>query len=357
MTRRRWLTLAGTIAIAAAGGGLATLAGMPASWLSGSMIAVTIASLAGLNTRPPVRLIEVVFLLIGAALGSGVTPELVRGVLAWPLSLAGLVVAIVACVVGVRAFLMRVAGWDRQTAFFSALPGALSYVLALASETNADIRKVAASQSIRVFLLVAALPPVILAVEGELAAAAPMATSAPWEIVAVIAAAIAGGLLFRWIGIPAGLLTGAMAGSAILHGTGLVTGALPAPIVIAAFVLLGTLIGSRFVGTDLRFLASILLASIGAFVVATGIALAVAIGVAAVTGVPTDQAIVAFAPGGLDAMMSLSLALNMDFGLRRRAPVRPVRRHRPHPAVPGPDQRRGRRGAGEGEGRIGSRGT
>jgi len=309
---RRWLNLAGTIAIASLGGGLATLAGLPASWLSGSMIAVTAASLAGLNTRPPVRLIEAVFLLIGAALGSGVTPELVRGAVSWPLSLAGLVVTIAACVVGVRAFLMRVAGWDRQTAFFSAVPGALSYVLALASETEADIRKVAASQSIRLFLLVAVLPAVILAVEGEPATVTRMVASSPWEIVAVLALAGAVGLLFRWIGVPAGLLTGALAGSGILHGTGLVAGALPTPIVTCAFILLGTMIGSRFAGANLRFLGGILLASIGAFVVATGIALAMAIGIAAVTGMPTDQVIVAFAPGGLDAMMSLSLALNMD---------------------------------------------
>jgi len=307
-----WLRLAGTIAIASLGGGLATLAGLPASWLSGSMIAVTAASLAGLNTRPPVRLIEGAFLLIGAALGSGVTPELVRGAVAWPLSLAGLALSIAACVVGVRAFLMRVAGWDRQTAFFSAVPGAISYVLALASETEADIRKVAASQSIRVFLLVAVLPAVILAVEGEPATVRRMITSSPWEVVAVLAVAGGVGLLFRRIGVPAGLLTGALAGSGILHGTGLVAGTLPTPLVTCALILLGTMVGSRFAGTDLRFLAGILFASVGAFVVASGIALAMAIGVAAITGAPADQVIVAFAPGGLDAMMSLSLALNMD---------------------------------------------
>ncbi len=185
MDGRGWLRLAGTIAIASLGGGLATLAGLPASWLSGSMIAVTIASLAGLDTRPPVRLIEGVFLLIGAALGSGVTPELVRGAVSWPLSLAGLALSIAACVVGVRAFLMRVAGWDRQTAFFSAVPGALSYVLALASETGADIRKVAASQSIRVFLLVAVLPAVDPRPRGRAGVVTRMAASSPWEVVAV----------------------------------------------------------------------------------------------------------------------------------------------------------------------------
>ena len=128
----------------------------------------------------------------------------------------------------------------------------------------------------------------------------------------MLLASSAVGLLFRRLGLPAALLTGSFATSAVLHGTGLVSGALPAPLVIAAFVMLGALIGSRFAGTELRFIARILMASIGAFFVATAIAGLMAVGMAAILGVPVDQAIVAYAPGGLDAMMSLSLALNMD---------------------------------------------
>ncbi|MCB1489604.1 MAG: AbrB family transcriptional regulator [Bauldia sp.] len=306
------LRLAGTMLVAALGGGLATLAGMPASWLSGAMVAVTAASLAGWDTRLPLPIVELAFLLIGTALGSGVTPELLNGALAWPLSLLGLATTVAACIVAVRVFLVRVAGWDRDTAFFSAVPGALSFVLALASETSADMRKVAASQSIRIFLLVAVLPGLIVAVEPNPPAPVILPGAPLAHIVLMILGAAVVGLLFRRLGVPAGLLTGSFLASAFLHGSGLVTGALPTPLVVIAFILLGALVGSRFAGTTLRFVAGILVASVGAFLVATTIAALMAIAIAEIIGVPIDQAIVAYAPGGLDAMMSLSLALHMD---------------------------------------------
>jgi hypothetical protein len=304
--------LAATIAIAALGGGVATLAGLPASWLSGAMITVTIATFAGLDTRLPVRLADVLFLLIGIALGSGVTPALVRGIAAWPISLAGLVLTVAACIVAVQLFLMRFAGWDRETAFYAAIPGALSYVLALAIETGADIRKVAASQSIRVFLLVAVLPGVVFAIEGGPPAGPTILEGTPVEIAILIAAALVGGLVFRRLRVPAAILTGSFVASAVLHGSAAVAGTLPEPVVIGSFVMLGALIGSRFIGTTLGLLRKILLASIGGFVIAATIAGVLAVVFAAITGVSVDQAIIAYAPGGLDAMMSLALALNMD---------------------------------------------
>ncbi len=312
LSRHRRLSVAATLAVAVTGGGLATLAGLPASWLSGAMIAVTAASLAGLDTRLPLTAVEIAFLLIGTALGSGVTPELIRGAAAWPLSLIGLGVSVLACTLAVRAFLIKVAGWDRDSAFFAAVPGALSYVLAVAAEAGADVRKVAASQSIRLFLLVAVLPSLLVSIEGGPPAPPPVHVAGWWDIAGMLAFAAAVGLAFRRLKVPAGRLTGAFAASALLHGTGLVAGTLPMPVVIVAFLLLGTLIGSRFVGTGLRFIGGILAASIGGFFVATGIAGMIAVAGASTLGVPIDQAIVAFSPGGLDAMMSVALALHMD---------------------------------------------
>lgn len=305
--------LAATLVLAAAGAAVAAAAGLPAPWLSGSMIATTVASLAGFDTRIPIRLADLTFLIIGLMLGAGVSPELVSGVAAWPLSLVVLLLSVVACFLGVRAFLLHAAGWDRETAFFSAVPGALSYVLAVASLTRADMRRVAVSQSLRVFLLVALLPGLIAAVEPEVTEpllAAPL--SSPLEIAVLAAAGLAVAFLFRLIKAPAPLLVGALAASAVLHGSGAIAGALPEPVVIAAFVVLGALVGSRFIGTELALLRQIGLASIGAFLVATGIAALIAVVLALSTGLPVDQAIVAFAPGGLDAMTALALALQMD---------------------------------------------
>ena len=308
----RWLSLVATLLVAAAGGSLATALAVPASWLSGAMVAVTAASFGRLDTRLPVPLVEFSFVLIGIALGAGLTPELIRNIGAWPFSLAALLLAVIAVTAGARAWLVHVSGWDRETAFYSAVPGALSYVIAVAATTGADIRKVAVSQSIRIFLLVAALPAIIVALEGGPPQAATTLT-APWgEIALLVGVSTATGFVFRLLKIPAGLLTGSFAGSAFLHGSGLVEGTLPQPAIIVAFVLLGALVGSRFVGTSIGFLAGIILPSFGAFLVAPAIAVAFALGVALVIDIPFDQAIVAFAPGGLDAMMSLALALHMD---------------------------------------------
>ena len=137
---------------------------VPASWLSGAMVAVTAASLGRLDTRLPAPVVELSFLLIGIALGAGLTPELLRSLGAWPFSLAVLVLTVILVTAGVRGFLVHVSGWDRETAFFAAVPGALSYVIAVADTAGADIRKVAVSQGIRIFLLVAALPAIIVAV-------------------------------------------------------------------------------------------------------------------------------------------------------------------------------------------------
>lgn len=308
----RWLNLVATLLIALSGAALATFVGMPASWLSGAMIAVTAASIGRLDARLPVPIVELGFLLIGTALGAGLTPELLRGLGAWPFSLAMLAMTVVAVTFGVRTFLVHVSGWDRETAFFSAVPGALSYVIAVASTTGADIRKVAVSQSIRIFLLVAALPAIAVAIEGAPPSGPPVAVAEWGELALLVAVSTVGGLALRHLRVPAGLLTGSFAASAVLHGSGLVRGTLPGPVVIAAFILLGALVGSRFVGTSLGFLARILAPSFGAFLVATAIAVAAALFVAAIAGIAIDQAIVAFAPGGLDAMMSLALALHMD---------------------------------------------
>ena len=309
---RRWSLLAVTLAIGGLGGTLGSLTGLPAAWLSGSMIAVTIASLAGLDTRLPLRLVDVVFLALGISLGAGVSPELVAGLTAWPVSLIGLGISVIAVTVTVRVFFQRVAGWDRDTAFFASVPGALSYVLAISSETRADLRMVAASQSIRVFLLVAALPSLIVAVEPGAPVPVVSQVATPLELLVLVIAGAAAGIGFRRLKVPAPMLTGPLATSAVLHGSGLVAGTLPMPVVTIAFVMLGVLIGSRFAGTKLAFIARIGLASAGGFIIATAVAGAIAFAVAKITGVPADQAMVAFAPGGLDAMTTLALALNMD---------------------------------------------
>ena len=308
----RLILPARALLIAAAGGVAATLVGLPASWLTGAMAFSAAASIAGLDMRLPPPLITFAMILIGTLLGAGATPEIVARATAWPLSVVILGVSVVAVQLAVQRFLTGFAGWDRTTAFFAAIPGAVSYVVVVAAAAGADVRKVAVSQSLRVFLLVALLPTIISAIESRPAVAPPLVVAGYAQLALLLAAATAGGLFLNWLRMPAGLLCGALAASAILHATGLVVGTLPLPGIVAVFVILGAFVGSRFVGTSLAFLGEIALASLGAFLVAIAVAVCFAGLSAAITKVDLPQVLVAFAPGGLDSMTSLAIALHMD---------------------------------------------
>ena len=82
-----------TLVIAAAGGSALGLIGVPAGWLSGSILAVAGASLAGRPMLIPTLLMRAIFVLIGISLGAVVTPETLHGMATYPVSIAVLILA------------------------------------------------------------------------------------------------------------------------------------------------------------------------------------------------------------------------------------------------------------------------
>ena len=84
-----------TLGLSAAGGGLATLLGLPAGWLMGGALAVTAAAMAGVKVHMPNRLRDVAFVLIGMSMGASVAPDSLTLIASWPVSLAGLVLELV----------------------------------------------------------------------------------------------------------------------------------------------------------------------------------------------------------------------------------------------------------------------
>src|SRR5688572_5555875 len=114
--------LAETLLLAAIGGAALGLAGMPAGWLSGAVLAVSAAALAGRPVYVPEPMARVLFVVLGISLGSGVTPERLANIAAWPLSLAALVVAMSAVTVATSRYLRHVHGWDPLSALLASLP-------------------------------------------------------------------------------------------------------------------------------------------------------------------------------------------------------------------------------------------
>ena len=68
----------------------------------------------------------------------------------------------------------------------------------------------------------------------------------------------------------------------------------------------------RFANTPLRMLLNFVGAAFGSFAVAVTIAAAFAAVLISVLSLPAAEVMIAFAPGSVDAMMLLALALNLD---------------------------------------------
>ncbi len=302
--------------LAAIGGAVFTLVGVPAGWMSGAIIVVAAAALAGRPMLMPVPVLRFLFVVIGISLGAVVTPETLHGIATYPVSVALLIVAMLCLSVGGTVYLRLVHGWDTLSAFLASSPGAMSQVLAAAAELGAELRGVAIAQSVRVVVVAVCFPAAMallgLAGEARPRPSNPLNFAIVDELAILVAVSTAGALLFHRFRIPGGLLFGALFTSAVLHGSGLIHAAVPPWVANAAMVALGGVIGARFANTPLRLLSSYLGAAFGSIAVLLVIAGLFAAAVISVFALPAADVTIAFAPGSVDAMMLLAIALALD---------------------------------------------
>jgi membrane AbrB-like protein len=313
-SRAKTLNVLETLAVGTAGGLLFLWAQLPGGLISGAMISVGIAAIAGRPLALPPILTQTVLVLLGISLGSLVSWQLLQHMSAYPLSIGLLALATFCSTFGNSLYLQRVHGWDRTSAFLAGSPGALSQIIILAAEKGADVPAIAVVQTVRVIFLTAALP-LLLALTGLAPASQPIAATAvasPVELVELIAAAVAAALLLRLMKFPASWMFGAMIGSILLHGTGLAEGGLPPWLRGIALVGIGSLIGTRFARMKVSVMLSHVNAALGSFAIAIIISAVFVAVIALTTHVRFGDIIVAFAPGAMDAMLALSLTLHID---------------------------------------------
>lgn len=309
---RRFLDILLAIGAAALGAGLFWLIGFPAPALTGSAGGVTLACLAGLRFDLPHWLRNAAYVLLGINIGNGVTPESLRAAAEWPLSIAILGLSLPLGMAVAQAGMVRWLGFPRRDAVLASTPGHLSYVLSLSLEKGADTPRIAVIQSIRVLFLSLAVPLLVTVFFGasgaQLAPAAPMTAV---SLAALVAGAVALGWIYQRLGVPAPVLLAGMTVSALGHGADLTPGQLSPGLGFAAFMVLGTLIGSRFSGQSRAVLRGAVLAGVWLTAVNVAVTLAAVAVAMVVLGVSPAVLIVAYAPGGVEAMAAIAVTLGL----------------------------------------------
>ena len=304
--------LALTLVLAAAGVVAFRFLGFPAADLTGPALVVSLAALAGLPVGIPRRLRDVTFLVLGIGIGTSITPQTVATAAAWPASLVVLCIALFLTMQTCRVVLQRGFGYDRDSAILASTPGHLSFAIAMAAERPVDLPRIALVQSLRVLVLTLLVPPLLAlwGVEGavDLPDGAPLA---PLALAGLLLVGAAVAWAYARARVPAALLLAGMTVSGAGHLSGLTPGALPPALGMGAFAVMGALIGTRFRGIGPGALVQGLGAGLAVTVLACGFAVAGAAAVAQALDLPMAQLLIAFAPGGVEAMAAMAVQLQL----------------------------------------------
>jgi membrane AbrB-like protein len=300
--------------VAAGGGGSALFLwlGVPGGGISGAMVIVTLMTVFGLAARieGPIRVVAMV--TSGVTLGAAVTPETLRGIATYPGSLL-IMAAGVAATTAAGTIFLRLLGWSRSTALLATSPGAFAYIISVAPSVKGDVPRIVVVQMFRVLVLMAILPMLVVETAGPVAHTGPAPLQDPlWLVAAMLALGALGGYVFHKLKVAGGVFFGAMMVSAAFHGTGYAPGRLPWELAFLGQALIGAWTGSRFVGFDWRRLPTIAGAAFASILISIGVSALFAWFAAVAVGVPFGGAVIAFAPGALEAMTMLAFAIGFD---------------------------------------------
>jgi membrane AbrB-like protein len=314
--QQRWSRSAAALAVGVVGALIARAVMLPIPWLLGPMIATMIASIAGAPVLAPVALRPLFVPVLGVMLGSGFSASVFSSAGSWLLTLALMPVYITCTTIVAYAYLRQVARYDPVTAYFCAMPGGINELLLMGQDAGGDGRKIGLSHATRILIVVTT---VVLSygyfldvtVSGKrpfTAFSSFTFADAGW----LLACGGAGAVIASFLRLPAALLTGPLILSAAAHTAGVVH--LPPPTLLswAAQLVIGAIVGSRFVGVSLaeigRYLAVGLVASFLLLLVSALFAGLVTM----LSPTELSQSFLAFSPGGATEMSLLALAMGQE---------------------------------------------
>jgi membrane AbrB-like protein len=303
------------LAIGAAGGAVFQALGLPLPWMLGALFATMAASIANAPVLAPTRVRPAVVAVIGVLLGSRFTPDVLDQAGAWIGSVAILMVYVVVVALIVVPFYRFVGRQDWVTAYFAGMPGGLSEMIEIGEASGAKPAPIILAHSLRIVVTIALIAFWFRIIEGQAVGTSLGGSSTPMSMIdaaVMLGSAVAGSVLGTKLRFPAPTFLGPLLVSAILHLTGLTESVPPALLVTVAQVLLGTVLGCRFLGIGLRTLVPAIALSIGATVLTLVLAFGAGLAMRGLTDVRIDQALLALAPGGLTEMGLIALAIQAD---------------------------------------------
>ncbi len=304
MNRERLGAIAGGLAVCAACGALFAWLRTPLPWMIGPLAGMALFQFGGASLEAPPFGREAGQLAIGIAIGLYFTPAIAGEVVANAPVLVAAATGVFLIGIAASLFLERAARIDHATAFFSSAIGGAAEMATLAERQGALVDRVALAHSLRLLVVVTAVP-VAITLLGQTGTEdyRPLAVPfAPAKLALLAGLAILAAIAWRRSGLPNAFMMGPLLLTIGLTATDNVFSSIPPWMTNAAQVLLACNLGSRFRQEFLReaprFVAAVL-ASVALMLVLAAI---LAFGLAWSMGVLPATILLACAPGGIAEM-------------------------------------------------------
>lgn len=308
--------LAGTAA-ALAGGCIGAAVwswlGWPLPFIVGAMVGGMAVGLLPIEAGIPPRLSAGMSVVIGIMVGSAFTPSILDDARNWAPTLAAIALYTATATAVGYALLRRVGRYDPVSAYCMSSPGGFMEMILLGRTLGADSRHIALVHAVRLTGVVMVLPWLMPRATTGGAVATIGGHGLPgaldWSI---FAACGLGAALASRLGIPGAIMVGPLALSAAAHMVGITDARIPAPVVIAAQIVVGAAAGSGIMKLNPRALLKSSLFGLALVSSMLTLSAVFALALASLTGRPFATALLLFAPGSLPEMSLIALTLQIE---------------------------------------------
>mgnify|MGYP001488949357 FL=1 len=236
------------LSLAFLGGGLASLIGIPLPWMLGPLIIIGISTASNLSIKIPDSPRPFCRALLGCAIGSNFSPEVLSRFFEIGLSLIILPVFILTMIFCTAIYLKKIKKFDLKSSIFCSVPGGLNEMVILGKEIGVNPRIMTLMHSTRIVVVVffASLLLYFLPNETESISLDIELYKNYEQLPAVILVSYFGYFLGKIINLPGYTITGPMIFSGILHMFGLIKAMPIYLLIIVIQVILGSVLGAQF---------------------------------------------------------------------------------------------------------------
>ncbi|TLT07819.1 AbrB family transcriptional regulator [Aliarcobacter thereius] len=245
---------------------------LPLPWLLGSIFAISLAiRFDFIPIKSPKLFSSPARILIGLAIGSAFTPEILQYIPQYSFSLLLVIPFTILVIFFGTYYYYKFLKYDLKTSYLGSMPGGVIEMVIIGEELKANTAKITLMQSSRLFFVVITLPFIIqyifqIDIRGNQLLTTPLKNIDLFEFILLYFLATLSAFIAKRLRLTAAFLIGPMILAIVLYSSGSFSVAIPDEFLKFIQVVFGVIIGFTFKDVPLKTIYKTIIATFGHFI-------------------------------------------------------------------------------------------